>query len=133
MVSRKPRFIKPSKEELLRMKSAHPKLNSKYLRDADSLFKRGDYVQASEKYWGAFAQMIKTVAAERGIKLGEHRSIIEFVEELSKEHPDLNLADALAKAKCLHTNFYEDDLPHEVVASYVNTVKKAIIELNNLL
>lgn len=48
----KPKFIKPSKEELLRMKTVHPKLNSKYLKDVDALFKKGDYVQASEKYWG---------------------------------------------------------------------------------
>ena len=130
---RKPRFIRPSEEELLRMKAVHPKLNSKYLKDADALLKKGDYVQASEKYWGAFAQIVKAVAAAKGIKLGEHRNIIEFVQELSKEYPDLNLTDALAKARYLHTNFYEDELPHEIVAAYADTVKEAIGKLNNLL
>jgi hypothetical protein len=48
----KPRFIKRSKEELLRMKATHPKLNAKYLKDADVLFRKGDYDRASEKYWG---------------------------------------------------------------------------------
>lgn len=115
------------------MKATHPKLNAKYLKDADILFKKGDYVQASEKYWGAFAQMVKTVAAAKGIKLGEHRNIIEFVQELSKEHPELNLTDALAKARYLHTNFYEDELPHEVIATYADTVREAIGNLNDLI
>jgi uncharacterized protein (UPF0332 family) len=108
-------------------------LNAKYLKDADVLFKKGDYVQASEKYWGAFAQMVKAVAAAKGLELGEHRNIIEFVQELSKEHPELNLTDALAKARYLHTNFYEDELPHEVNAAYADTVKEAVDKLNNLL
>lgn len=77
--------------------------------------------------------MVKTVATTKGIKLGEHRSIIEFVEELSKEHPKLNLTDALAKARYLHTNFYEDELPRGVIAAYADTVKEAVANLNNLL
>jgi len=115
------------------MKAVHPRLNAKYLRDADALFKKGDNVQASEKYWGAFAQMVKAVAAAKGVKLGEHRNIIEFVQELSKECPDLNLTDALAKARYLHTNFYEDELPREVVASYADSVKETIAKLDNLI
>ena len=115
------------------MKAVHPRLNSKYLKDANALFKKGDNVQASEKYWGAFAMMVKAVAAVKGIKLGEHRNIIEFVQELSKEHPELNLTEALAQARYLHTNFYEDELPREVIATYADTVKEAIGKLNSLL
>ncbi len=65
--------------------------------------------------------MVKAVAAAKGIKLGEHTNIIEFVQELSKEHPELNLTDALAKARYLHKNFYEDEIPHEIIATYAVT------------
>ncbi len=77
--------------------------------------------------------MVKAVAAAKGIKLGEHRNIIEFVQELSKDHPELNLTDALPKARYLHTNFYEDELPHDVIGAYADAVKEAIGKLNDLL
>ena len=38
-------------------------LNHKYLDEAESLIQKGDYVQASEKFWGAAAEMVKAVAA----------------------------------------------------------------------
>ena len=44
-------------------------LNNKYLREADTLVRQGDYVQASEKFWGAAAEMVKAVAVKRGIEL----------------------------------------------------------------
>jgi len=47
-------------------------LNSKYLREADVLVEQGDWVQASEKFWGASAEIVKVVAAKRGIELRSH-------------------------------------------------------------
>lgn len=44
-------------------KEAHyRRLNGKYLKDADALLQKGDYVQASEKLWGAAAEIVKPVA-----------------------------------------------------------------------
>ena len=40
-------------------------LNGKYLEDADRLLEAGDYVQASEKYWGAMAEIVKAIAEGR--------------------------------------------------------------------
>ena len=37
----------------------HENLCKKFLNDAEELVKRGDYVQASEKAWGAASQMVK--------------------------------------------------------------------------
>ena len=44
----------------------HIYLNGKYLQDAKALLDKQDYVQASEKLWGAVAQIIKAIALNRG-------------------------------------------------------------------
>jgi hypothetical protein len=43
----------------------HRSLAEKFLREAEELLAKGDYVQASEKAWGAAAQMVKAVAAKK--------------------------------------------------------------------
>jgi len=42
------------------------KLNDKYLMDAYALIAKEDFVQASEKLWGAAAEIVKAIAARRG-------------------------------------------------------------------
>jgi len=64
------------------------KLMSKYLEEAEALLEKGDYVQASEKLWGASAESVKVVAAEREIELKTHRDLWEFVAKLSIEMRD---------------------------------------------
>jgi len=44
------------------------KLNNKYLDDAEELIKRKDYVQASEKLWGAAAEIVKVAVAYDGVE-----------------------------------------------------------------
>jgi hypothetical protein len=55
------------------------RLNGKYLRDAENLIRKGDYAQASEKLWGAAADIVKAVGAKRGVDLGTHASLWEYV------------------------------------------------------
>ncbi len=113
--------------------SKYMELNGKYLREADQLLKKRDYPQASEKLWGAAAEMIKAVAAKRGVALGTHRSISEFVTKLHKEHPDWKLADKFAHANNLHINFYEDWLSPELVRESAVAVKDMIAQVSKLL
>ena len=63
-------MIKPNK---------YTQLNGKYLQDAKKLLKEQDYPQASEKLWGATAQIIKAVALKRGKHLRSHAAIIKYV------------------------------------------------------
>lgn len=102
------------------------RLNGKYLREAEDLLKRKDYPQASEKFWGAAAEMIKSIAAKRGVTLGTHRSLAEYVERLQKEHPKLDIASAFDAAEGLHINFYEDHLPESTVKRRAEAVRKFV-------
>jgi hypothetical protein len=38
-------------------------LNDEYLRGAQALVEKGDYLEASEKFWGAAAGIVKAIAA----------------------------------------------------------------------
>ena len=49
---------------------------------------KGDYVQASEKFWGAAAEVIKAIAAKRGIDIRSHGEMHRFITTLSKETGD---------------------------------------------
>ena len=68
----------------------------------------GDLRQASEKGWGAAAQMIKAVAQERGWPHDSHRALFRAVSRLRGETGDSNIAGLFGLAHNLHVNFYEN-------------------------
>ena len=109
------------------------RLNGKYLAEAERLLEAGDYAQASEKLWGAAAEIIKAVAAKRGKTLGTHRSLGEFLTELDEEKPEWELLRDFNAANSLHMNFYEDWLPRKVVLDGADAVKDFVGKLRTLL
>ena len=105
------------------------RLSDKYLGDAEVLLEEGDYVQASEKFWGAAALTVKTVAASKGVEVRSHRDIRRFVNRLRDELNEPELDSLFGLAADLHQNFYEDWLPPEVVANHGEAVKGFIRRL----
>ncbi len=108
-------------------------LNGKYLREAQQLLKEGNFAQASEKLWGAAAEMVKAVAAKSGITLGTHRSLWDFIYQLHEESPHLGLTDLFSAAETLHVNFYEDHLSPRVVGERSQRVRELIEKLRALI
>jgi hypothetical protein len=109
------------------------RLNGRYLKDAEQLIKKGDYAQASEKLWGAAAEIVKAVGAKHDVELGTHASLWEYVSKLDKENPGWNLRRDFSYAGNLHQNFYEDWLPKEYVKDGVTIVKGFVKKLETLL
>ncbi|MCK4403439.1 MAG: PaREP1 family protein [Dehalococcoidia bacterium] len=107
-------------------------LNNKYLREADTLVRQGNYVQASEKFWGAAAEMVKAVAAKRGIDLRSHGELYQFATKLSQELNNRELIRLFGLASALHQNFYENRLPAEMVIDYGEAVKELVELLRKL-
>ena len=68
----------------------------------------GDTRQASEKGWGAIAQMLKSIAERRGWDHRGHRQIRVVASRLSEETGDADIRRLYRVASDLHTNFYED-------------------------
>jgi len=108
------------------MQEKYRKLNHKYLTDAENLLLKEDYVQASEKFWGAFAEVVKGIAAQRGLLTRSHLGIGEIVDLLQKEFRNVNLTEAYFAANSLHSNFYEEELTPEQVKKAASIVKDAI-------
>ena len=102
-------------------------------RGAEHLIKKGDYAQASEKLWGAAAEIVKAVGAKRGVDLGTHARLWEYVSNLDKENPDWNLRRDFAYAGNLHQNFYEDWLPEEYIKDGLVIIKGFAQKLKTLL
>ncbi len=109
------------------------RLNGKYLSEAEELIGRRDFAQASEKLWGAAAEIIKAVAARRGVELGTHGSLWEYVSKLDSEHPEWRLRRDFSYAGNLHQNFYEDWLPGEYVREGLEIVREFARKLGTLL
>jgi len=105
------------------------KLNNKYLKEAETLMGKGDYVQASEKLWGAAAEVVKAVAAKRGTELKSHRELYGFVSKLKDELHEPELVRLFSLASTLHQNFYEDWLPAETVKDHAEAVRRLVERL----
>jgi len=111
----------------------HLKLSEKYLRDAEGFLARGDYVQASEKAWGAASQIVKALAARKGKEIRSHGELHRYVAELSREEGDREIMTLWFSASSLHQNFYENWFPEEAVRNGVENVKSFIEKLKKLL
>ena len=110
----------------------HVELNGKFLKDAKSLLDIHDYVQASEKLWGATAQIIKAIALKRGKHLRSHAAINKYADQLSKELNDKAILVYFSVANSLHQNFYEDWLTPDTVIQDAKIIEKLIKKLKPL-
>lgn len=111
----------------------HLKLCEKYLREGEELLEEGDYVQASEKAWGAASQAVKAVAAKRGSELRSHEEIHKEIIKLARETGDDEIRSLWQSAISLHQNFYENWLPPEMVKWNIDDVKKLVEKLKDLM
>jgi len=109
----------------------HRGLAEKLLREAEELLARGDYVLASEKAWGAAAQMVKAVAAKAGKELRSRGDLWQFVSEIAGE--DRELRRLWSTANSLHQNFYEGWMPPEDVRYAVEDVRQFVERLKRML
>lgn len=110
----------------------HAELNGKFLKDAKTLLEKRDYVQASEKLWGAAAQIVKAIALKRGKRLQSHEAINKYIVELSKELHDKSILVDFSVANSLHQNFYENWLAPETVIQDAKVVGKLIKKFSSL-
>ncbi len=92
----------------------------------------GDVRQASEKGWGAAAQIVKAVAQARGWPHRHHALLTEAVDNLAVETRDDDLVDRFAAANSLHINFYEDAMRVRTVRRHLNQIEVLIDKLEPL-
>ena len=92
-----------------------------------------DLRQASEKAWGAAAQIVKAAAQQRGWDHQSHRGLFVTVRLLTEETEDQEVHDLFAFPNYLHTNFYEDTFGKNQVSHYVDLTKNFIAKVDAIL
>ena len=111
----------------------HLELCEKYLKEAEKLLAEGDYSQASERGWGAAAQIVKALAAREGKTLRSHRELREYAGDLVERLGDAEVRRLWHAANALHRNFYESWMTPKSVAAALEDVKLLVGKLGKLL
>ena len=107
--------------------------SAQFLAQARQELADGDLPQASEKGWGATAQILKTIAERRGWEHNRHRHYHRIISRLRAETGDGNIRRLFGVANLLHENFYENDMETDDVADGLNDVEALIDKLIPLL
>ena len=108
----------------------HVKTAREFLVASDKEFEAGDYLQASEKLWGAASHAALALAKKRGSRDNNHRAIRMRIREVSESENAPFLRAAYGVAEKFHANFYHNFLPpdeefaesREVVHQFVDSV-----------
>ena len=103
------------------------------LAQAYEELEKGDLAQASEKAWGAAAQMLKAIAEERGWRHHSHRALHGVMNMLFRETNDSELVDLFSSANYLHVNFYENTYSEDFIEGRLRQVERFVDKAEGLL
>ena len=86
----------------------------------------GDLIQASEKFWGAAAQALKSIAESRGWRHYSHAHFYNIVADLVRETGDLEIRRGFDSASHLHANFYENQMEESEIRERIPSVRRFV-------
>ncbi len=109
------------------------KASHQLIAQARAELEAGDLRQASEKAWGAAAQMAKAAASSRGWDHDQHRHLWNTVKDISNEAGDQEIHDLFIAANGLHVNFYENTYDTQMVARNIDRVERFLAKVDGIL
>ena len=95
--------------------------SERFLAQARQELSDGDLPQASEKRWGATAQILKAIATQRGWEHSRHRHYHRIISRLRAATSDS--ARLFAVASVLHENFYENQMESHDITHALDDVE----------
>ncbi len=104
-----------------------------FLAQAYEELAKDDLAQASEKGWGAAAQMVKAIAENRGWEHNSHYALHRGVDRLYRETSDPKLGSLFSGANLLHVNFYENGYSVDFVNDRLREVEEFVDMVEGLL
>ena len=107
--------------------------SERFLAQARQEHSDGDLAQASEKGWGAAAQILKAIAEQRGWDHHRHRHYHQAASRVRTETGDGEIRRLFDSASALHENFYENDMETDEVAERLDDVEALMDKLIPLL
>ena len=103
------------------------------IAQAHAELEAGDLRQASEKAWGAAAQMAKAAASSRGWDRDQNRHLWNAAKDLTNEAGDQEIHDLFVSANGLHINFYENTYDAPMVALNISRVEQFVAKVDDIL
>ena len=104
-----------------------------YLAQAYEELAKGDIPQASEKAWGAAAQMVKAVAQDRGWEHRRHGDLYGAIRRLRRETGRREFRVLFSSANDLHFNFYENLFEADDLIDLLPEVERLVEMLEEML
>ena len=93
---------------------------------ADDQFNAGDFIQTSEKAWGAAAQFLKAHAVSRGLPHSGHYHLRQVANHLVQETGIDRIRELFAVCESLHANYYEAWMSEDELERSIASVKELI-------
>lgn len=105
-------------------------ISHRFIRQAGEELERGDRLQATEKIWGALAQMLKAHGQLRGwMNLGSHRTVGHIAQHMDIEYDGIPVLRAYVAADNGHRNFYDNELSPPEIEGIITIVSSVLSDL----
>ena len=109
-------------------------ISRRLIRHAREELDREDRLQATEKVWGALAQMLKAHGQLRGwMNLRSHRTVGRIAQHLGVEYPEIPVLNAYIAADNGHRNFYDNEMSPPEIEGIITVVSSVLPELERAL
>ena len=109
------------------------KQSDDYFQLVDNYLAKDDNLQASEKLWGASAQIIKAYAEKKGYKHNEHANLYKVTKKIVEETEDKEFLTLFNVANALHSNFYENWMDTEMVNVSKTDIEKFLKKVKEVI
>ena len=104
-------------------------MSRKYMRQAQEEIEKGDWSQATEKAWGAAAEALKSVAAQRGWNHKSHGLLRDMAMQLYMEFGRPRVIDLFGVLENAHNNYYEHRWDCDDAQLHVDRSRELLDEL----
>ena len=109
-------------------------ISRRLIQQAREELERGDRLQATEKVWGALAQMLKAHGQQRGwLNLGSHRTVGRIAQQLGAEYAEFAVLNAYIAADNGHRNFYDNEMSPPEIEGIITVVAGVLPDLERAL
>ena len=109
-------------------------IGRRFIQQARDELQRGDRLHATEKIWGALAQLLKAHGQQRGwLNMGSHRTVGRIAQQLAAEYDDGRILNAYLAADNGHRNFYDNEMSPPEIEDIITVVANVLPELERAL
>ncbi len=103
-----------------------------FLEAADRELADGDYLQGSEKLWGAASHAVIAVAKQRGWRCHSHKLQKRAVQRLVRESRDASIDAGYKSAETLHASFYAGFIGPDKFGEFLTAIRNFVNRVLNL-